>query len=134
MPHERVRRARRLALLASASLLCATLSAVPARAAGPGEEYGVGTACVFANLIYGPVKFLYATGGALVAGAAYAFSGGDEDVARPVVNAALRGDYVITPDHLRGKKSLEFIGRTPGQMPAEGFQGGGSQGPLEEGF
>ena len=26
---------------------------------------------------------------------------------------AVRGDYFVTPDHLRGERSLEFIGRDP---------------------
>jgi hypothetical protein len=128
-------RVRRSALLALAVFLFVGSSAPPADAVSPGEAYGIGAACVFANLLYGPVKFFYATGGALVAGAAYVFSGGDLDVALPVVDASLRGDYVITPDHLRGGRSIEFIGRSPahrqmGEDPWQQERGA----PLEEGF
>lgn len=123
------------ALLALALFLVATAGPAPARADTPGTVYGIGAACVFANLIYSPVKFLYATGGALVAGAAYAFSGGDLDVARPVVDAALRGDYVITPEHVRGERPIEFIGRSPAQRELQQDPWQSEQrGPLEEGF
>lgn len=124
---------------------CLVLATAPAaRAKSPGVEYGQGAICVFANLLYGPAKFIYATGGALVAGVAYAFSAGDAEVARPIVDASLRGDYVITPSHLERKKSLEFIGQSPEQKRAReraDDSGWGSAPPparddgvIEEGF
>jgi hypothetical protein len=30
-----------------------------------------------------------------------------------VITPAVRGDYVVTPSHLRGEEHLEFIGRQP---------------------
>ena len=30
-----------------------------------------------------------------------------------VITPAVRGDYVVTPAHLRGERELEFIGRDP---------------------
>jgi hypothetical protein len=32
-------------------------------------------------------------------------------VSRPIFTAALRGDYVVTPQHLTGQRKLEFRGR-----------------------
>jgi hypothetical protein len=126
---------RRLAPWALAVCLVIGTAASPAHADAPGREYGIGAACVFANLVYAPAKFLYATGGALVAGAAYAFSGGDLDVARPIVDASLRGDYVITPEHLRGERPVEFVGRSPAQRAMQRDPWAGGQGePLDEGF
>jgi len=30
-----------------------------------------------------------------------------------VINTSVRGDYVVTPSHLRGDRPLEFFGRDP---------------------
>jgi hypothetical protein len=38
-------------------------------------------------------------------------SGGDTEVMTAVISPAVRGDYVITPSHLRGEIPVEFIGR-----------------------
>jgi hypothetical protein len=105
-----------LIALAAAATLAATPA--PAAAESPVSEYGIGTACVFVNLIYGPTKFLYATGGALVSGFAWIFSAGDNDVARPIWDASMRGDYMVVPAQLRGQKRLDFIGRSQVQADA----------------
>jgi len=44
---------------------------------------------------------------------AWALSGGDSDVMWRVVDTTVRGDYVVTPAHLRGEQPLEFFGRSP---------------------
>ena len=110
--------------LAAAAALTVILSAAPLRAETPGSEFAIGASCALTNLLYGPVKVFYALGGGLVATIAYGFSGGDMDVARPIVNAALRGDYVLTPDHFRGTRQWEFVGRSP----AGALEGGGGSG------
>ncbi len=104
---------RRLAAIALAVAMTASPAAPAWAVDSPAKEFGLGTATVVANLIYGPTKLLYAVGGGLVAGIAYVFSGGDLEVARPIVDASLRGDYFVTTDHLRGREELEFIGRRP---------------------
>jgi hypothetical protein len=122
----------RPALIALAAAATFALTPAPAAAESPGSEYGLGVACGLANLVYGPVKILYATGGAIVSGFAWVFSAGDTDVARPIWDASMRGDYMIVPDQMRGKKRLDFIGRSPQQeavsdtpwkeeSPTEGF-------------
>jgi type IV secretory pathway VirB2 component (pilin) len=116
-----------------AAVAAAALASTPAAAAeSPGSEYGFGAACALSNLVYGPAKLLFATGGAIVSGFAWIFSGGDDEVAPPIWNASLRGDYVVVPDNLRGKKRLEFIGRSPEQ--ARAMEGSRKQAPEEEGF
>jgi hypothetical protein len=131
-----VNRSSSSAARAGALALVAALCAAPAAAQpGAGVEYGRGAICALGNLIYGPVKLLYATGGALVAGVAYAFSGGDADVTGPIADASLRGTYVITPRHLTGAERIEFIGRSPAQRRAKegaGGEWGGETG--DEGF
>jgi hypothetical protein len=76
-----------------------------------GKESGIGAAAAVSSLLYGPAKLLYATGGAIVGGLAYAFTAGDTEVAGKIFTRSLRGDYVITPAILTGNDTLEFIGR-----------------------
>ena len=51
--------------------------------------------------------------GVLFGGFSWVLSGGDTEVLTAVVSPAIRGDYVITPSHIRGERSVEFIGRQP---------------------
>jgi hypothetical protein len=77
------------------------------------NEGGIGALAALGTLIYGPVKLTYATLGVLVGGAAWGLSGGDQQVLESVVTPALRGDYVVTPQHIRMERSLEFYGHDP---------------------
>ena len=130
---------------ARAAVLAIWMASAPvaAQAASPASEFGIGTATVMANLLYGPTKLLYAIGGGLVASIAYAFSGGDVAVARPIVDASLRGDYFVSTGHLRGERDLEFIGRRPDlermdardvAAPATDWDSGGSELSGDPGF
>lgn len=75
------------------------------------EQGGMGAAAGLSSVVYAPVKVVYAAGGSVVAGLAYVLSGGDKDVAKPIFDASVRGDYVVTPQHLSGERELEFVGR-----------------------
>jgi hypothetical protein len=87
-------------------------------------ELGLGVAAGLASFLYAPAKMLYAGGAGLVAGLAYVFSAGDKAITEPILTPALRGDYVVTPSHLRGEKPLEFIGREPSdRVPATHHSG-----------
>lgn len=78
------------------------------------NEAGLGIGAGVSNVIYTPLKICYAAGGLVVGGLAWAFSGGDREVARIVVAPAITGDYVLTPAHLKGERSLDhFFGRDP---------------------
>lgn len=77
------------------------------------NEAGMGAASAAASLLYGPAKLIYAGGGGLVAGMAYVVSGGDKQVAKPILDASMRGDYVVTPEILSGGRQIEFVGRNP---------------------
>lgn len=72
---------------------------------------GKGVAAGLSSVVYAPVKVAYAAGGSIVAGLAWVLSGGDSEVAKPIIDASVRGDYVVTPEHLTGERSLEFVGR-----------------------
>jgi len=108
-----VKHSRRLRALGIVCVLAIALQATPAHAEGAGSEAGIGIASVLCSLVYGPVKVVYATLGLVFGGFAWALSGGDSDVADAVLTPAVRGDYVVTPNHLRGEDNLEFIGRHP---------------------
>ncbi len=95
------------------SALALVFQAGPVRADGAASEAGVGAASAFTSLIYGPVKIVYSVLGVVFGGFAWGLSGGDSDVMQAVVTPAVRGDYVVTPQHIRGERSLEFIGRSP---------------------
>jgi hypothetical protein len=105
-------RALFLALLVSIALVLAGTASASDRG-DMAAEAGLGLGSVVTSLLYGPVKVVYATGGVIVGGLAFLFSGGDTDVASVVWGPSVRGDYVITPDHLRGERTVEFIGREP---------------------
>jgi hypothetical protein len=66
---------------------------------------------MFTTLLYGPAKVCYAVVGSVVSGLAWAFTAGNSEVAWPIFVNAAYGDYVVTPDHLRGERPLEFVGR-----------------------
>jgi hypothetical protein len=107
--------------LAAALALAIAATATPARADKAAEpidsDAGIGIAAGLASLVYTPAKVLYAIGGGLAAGMAYVVSAGDQDVTAPILTPSVRGDYVVTPAHLRGEKSLEFFGREPESPP-----------------
>jgi len=75
------------------------------------REGGLGAASAVSSLVYGPVKLVYAVGGLIVGGFAWAFTAGDRKVAETVFTRSVRGTYVITPEILLGEQRLEFIGR-----------------------
>jgi hypothetical protein len=104
-----------LAAFAAAALV---LAPVASRAEDLGNEAGWGAAAALSSLVYAPVKLVYAMGGGLTAGLAWLFSAGDSDVVNPIIDASLRGDYVLTPEHLRGQREIEFIGRSPSHSTA----------------
>lgn len=102
-------------LLVAAVVIC--LLSVPSvgfagsKAADTSRESGLGAAAAISSLVYGPVKLVYAIGGLVVGGCAWAFTAGDTEVATTVFTRSLRGTYVITPEILLGEERLEFIGR-----------------------
>lgn len=100
-------------LAAWGAVVALVLAPAAASAESMGREAGLGVGSMLASLVYGPTKLVYATGGLLVGGLAYAFSGGDKDVAQVVLNPSVRGDYVVTPEQLTGKRGVQFFGRIP---------------------
>jgi hypothetical protein len=83
----------------------------PARAGDAGTNAGLEAGALFTTLLYGPAKVCYAVLGSVVSGLAWGVTAGNSDVAWPIFVSAAYGDYVVTPEHLRGQRTLEFVGR-----------------------
>lgn len=98
-----------------AGLLTAALLLLPEAALGGergdvGSEAGWGTCAALLTLPYAPLKLAFAAGGGVVGGLTWLFSMGDDDAAMAVWRPSLGGDYVVSPDHLTGRRDLAFIG------------------------
>ena len=111
---------RRLALLAFVLVVAASPGLAQAQDSASEPTYengGLGAAAALCSLVYGPIKLTQAILGLVVGGLAYPLSGGDADVTMRVINTSVRGDYVITPSHLRGERPIEFFGHAPEAEP-----------------
>jgi hypothetical protein len=113
---------KRLVAVLTIALLAAPMSAGLAqdnsrheqgRSAAP-TQFGIGAASVLLSIPYGAAKVTYAALGGIIGGFAYLFSAGDKDAAQAVWIPSLHGTYVLTPDHLKGDKSIQFIGKDDG--------------------
>jgi len=97
-----------------ALVLFASVSVAAAQDDGGGGDFvydaGIGTACVFVNLLYMPAKVVYATLGGITGGFAYLLTGLNYDLAERIWTPSLGGNYVVTPAHLRNEQMLYFSG------------------------
>jgi len=82
-----------------------------AKAESTTSNVGYGAGSVLASCIYSPVKVTYALLGGLTGGVAYGLTGGNADVAKKIWTPSLRGTYVVTPDMLKGKEEVQFVGQ-----------------------
>jgi hypothetical protein len=80
-----------------------------------GVGYGAGT--VAANLLYIPAKVLYGVLGGITGGGAYLLTGGNTQTSDTIWRSTLGGDYVITPDMIKGKQPVHFSGPTQTPPP-----------------
>lgn len=81
-------------------------------------DAGLGFASFLATIPYGAAKIGYAITGAVAGGLEYLYEGGKTPAVEEIWDSALGGTYILTPDHLRGKKEIKFIGDTKSQPPA----------------
>ena len=91
--------------------LCLLAPYGAARAEGTLSNVGYGTGSVLASCLYSPAKLLYAMVGGLTGGIAYGLTGGNVDVANKIWKPTLRGTYVVTPDMLKCKEDIQFVGK-----------------------
>ena len=106
--------ASRIAALALAA--CLALSPLAATAQQQEERPSTavsaftGIGSVLATLVYAPLKLTHAVTGTVVSGLAWLVTGGNGDVASTVFKTSVGGDYVVTPDHLRGRRKFRLQG------------------------
>ncbi len=72
------------------------------------EDAGMGTATVLANVLYMPTKLVYAALGGITGSFAYVLTGANYEVAERVWTPSLGGNYVLSPDQLRGTQPIYF--------------------------
>lgn len=82
---------------------------------------GIGAGTAASNIFYVPAKLAYGILGGIGGGAAYALTGGNQQIANTIWRSSLGGDYVVTPDMLTGKERLHFNGPTS-TAPASGAE------------
>ncbi|MGH8012365.1 MAG: hypothetical protein ACREQ4_07695 [Candidatus Binataceae bacterium] len=83
---------------------------------------GVGAGTVAGNLLYIPAKLAYGILGGIAGGAGYALTGGNQQVANTIWRSSLGGDYVLTPDMVKGKQPIYFSGPNKTAAPQAGIQ------------
>jgi len=91
-------------------LLLLLLSAPVWARAGFAEDAGIGTATVLANVVYMPVKVVYATLGGITGSFAFVLTGGNYNAAEKVWVPSMSGNYVLNPDQLKGQQPIYFSG------------------------
>lgn len=99
--------------LVAAMLLIASMTflAVPARAADSAAQdaaYGAGS--VFTTLLYAPAKTAFCIVGGVTSALTLPFGG--TDTAGKVATTACGGTWLITPDALKGKERVHFMGES----------------------
>jgi hypothetical protein len=88
----------------------------PVGAENTSSGIGMQAASALATIAYFPFKTVTAIGGGVVGGLGYLFSGGSKAAADSVWVPSVYGTYVITPEHLAGRRPVQFFGsRTPSQ-------------------
>jgi hypothetical protein len=55
---------------------------------------------------------VYAIGGGIVGGFAWAVTGGNMAVAKSIWIPSMTGHYIVQPQHLTGEERLYFVGRS----------------------
>ncbi len=80
---------------------------------------GMQAGSALATIAYFPFKAVTAIAGGVVGGLGYLFSGGSQSAANAVWEPSVYGTYIITPDHLAGRKPVQFFGTTQGQPPTQ---------------
>ena len=83
-------------------------AAVPAHAESASQEVAYGAGSVFGTLLYAPFKTSFCVVGAVTSGLALPF-GGPQTTER-VATAACGGTWAITPDVLKGRERVRFVG------------------------
>ncbi len=83
-------------------------STAPAFAESAAQDVAYGTGSVFTTLVYAPVKASFCILGAITSGFTLPFAG--PQTAERVATRACGGTWAITPDALKGREPVRFVG------------------------
>ncbi len=72
---------------------------------------------VLANIPYFPAKVVFAGLGATASGVTYLATLGKEQPANNIWDAAVKGNYVLTPSMIEGRETIRFVGTTTTSEP-----------------
>ena len=72
---------------------------------------GLGAVSWILSIPYGVGKVAFALFGGIIGGFAYPLTGGNLEISKAIWQTSAYGDYVITPEHLRGDEPLRFLGQ-----------------------
>jgi hypothetical protein len=95
-----------LALFASTTIFAVNAEATDSAA----QEAAYGAGSVFTTLLYAPVKTGFCILGGVTSGLTLPFGG--VETAGKVAKAACGGTWVVTPDTLKGKERVRFVGQS----------------------
>jgi hypothetical protein len=95
-----------LALWLVASL--AVLGVEPAAAESAADEAAYGAGAVLGTVLYAPLKTGFCLAGGLTSGLSLPFGG--TQTAEKIATAACGGTWTITPQVLKGRESVRFVG------------------------
>jgi hypothetical protein len=90
------------------ALVLAGVTAVPAHADSTVREVGYGAGSALGTILYVPFKTTFCVVGAVTSGLTLPFGG--MRTAEGVATAACGGTWVITPDTLKGRDPVRFVG------------------------
>ena len=76
------------------------------------EGVGVGAGTIVGNVFYMPAKLAYGLVGGIAGGTGWALTGGNKQVADTIWRSSLGGDYILTPDMIKGTEPVHFSGPT----------------------
>lgn len=104
---------QKLGSLLVAVVVALAVSASVATADSPSQEVAYGTGSVLTTLVYAPVKASFCILGGVTSGFTLPFAG--PQTAETVVSSACGGTWAITPDALKGRERVRFVGGGAGQ-------------------
>ena len=98
-----------LGAVLAVSVVCTGTPAIAAE--GQGGKAALEATSWLLTAPYGACKAAYAIGGSIVAGIAWAVTGGNKEVAESIWVPAVTGDYIVRPENLTGERPLHFVGK-----------------------
>ncbi len=99
-----------MALLLGVVLLGQATASVAAGSAKEttGTQIGAGVGSMVGSAVYFPFKASFCIVGGVTSGFAYLFAG--SNAAEKMVDTTCRGNWVISPEVVKGKESVHFVG------------------------